>query len=93
VSEDARSSATSLPVPYCGLNSGFEAVRWLDEPSDVRSLAMIPLRNGEQSPAFGLIILASPEATRFAPDLGLEFLQRIGELASAALTRLQPAAL
>ncbi|HET7865124.1 MAG TPA: DUF484 domain-containing protein, partial [Burkholderiaceae bacterium] len=34
---------------------------------------------------------ASPEATRFAPDLGLEFLQRIGELASAALTRLQPA--
>lgn len=91
VSEDARSFATSLPVPYCGLNSGFEAVRWLDDPADVRSLAMIPLRNGEQSPAFGLIILASPEATRFAPDLGLEFLQRIGELASAALTRLQPA--
>ena len=90
VSEDARSFATSLPVPYCGLNSGFEAVRWLDDPSEVRSLAMIPLRNGEQSPAFGLIILASPEATRFAPDLGLEFLQRIGELSSAALTRLQP---
>jgi len=90
VSEDARSFATSLPVPYCGLNSGFEAVRWLDDPSEVRSLAMIPLRHGEQSPAFGLIILASPEATRFAPGLGLEFLQRIGELSSAALTRLHP---
>ena len=91
VSEDARSFATSLPVPYCGQNSGFEAVRWLDDPGDVRSLAMIPLRSGEQSPAFGLIILASPEASRFAPDLGLEFLQRIGELSSAALTRLLPA--
>jgi hypothetical protein len=91
VSEDARSFATSLPVPYCGQNSGFEAVRWLDDPGDVRSLAMIPLRRGEQGPAFGLIILASPEATRFAPDLGLEFLQRIGELSSAALTRLLPA--
>jgi uncharacterized protein YigA (DUF484 family) len=91
VSEDARSFATSLPVPYCGLNSGFEAVRWLDDPGEVRSLAMIPLRNGEQSPAFGLIILASPEVTRFAPGLGLEFLQRIGELSSAALTRLLPA--
>jgi len=90
VSEDARSFATSLPVPYCGQNSGFEAVRWLDDPGDVRSLAMIPLRSGEQSPAFGLIILASPEATRFAPDLGLEFLQRIGELSSAALARLLP---
>jgi uncharacterized protein YigA (DUF484 family) len=91
VSEDTRSFASSLPVPYCGLNSGFEAVQWLDDPAAAVSLAMIPLRGAEQGPAFGLLILASPDATRFAPGMGIDFLQRIGELASAALARLLPA--
>jgi uncharacterized protein YigA (DUF484 family) len=91
VSDDVRSFAASLPVPYCGLNSGFEAVQWLDEPAAVASLAMIPLRGTELGAAFGLLILASPDATRFAPGMGIDFLQHIGELASAGLARLLPA--
>ena len=30
VSEDAKTFASSLTQPYCGVNSGFEAVQWLD---------------------------------------------------------------
>ena len=38
-----------------------------------------------------MLILASPDATRYSADMGTEFLVRIGEVASAALTRLLPA--
>jgi len=41
-------------------------------------------------PLFGLLVLASPEAQRFAADMGTDFLDRIGELTAAALTRLLP---
>jgi uncharacterized protein YigA (DUF484 family) len=42
-------------------------------------------------PAFGLLVLASDQAQRFHASMGTDFLERIGELASAALTRLRPA--
>jgi len=88
VSDDVRSFASSLSLPYCGMNSGFEAARWLEEPEDAASLAMIPLRHGVTSTAFGLLVLASPDATRFSSDMGTEFLVRIGDIASAGLSRL-----
>ena len=91
-SDDVRSFASSLSLPYCGLNSGFEAVRWLDEPAVVMSMAMLPLRVAPQGPAFGLLVLGSPDPTRFSADMGTDFLLRIGELASAGLHRLLPAA-
>jgi uncharacterized protein len=90
VSDDAKSFASSLTMPYCGLNAGFEATRWLDEPAAVLSMAMIPLRQGDV--CFGLLVLGSPDATRYAADMGTEFLMRIGEVASAALSRLRPVA-
>ena len=31
-----KSFATSLTAPYCGVNSGFEAVGWLDDPAAAR---------------------------------------------------------
>ena len=92
VSDDARSFASSLTQPYCGVNSGFEAVGWLDDPSTVMSLAMIPLREGPvggTAPAFGMLVLASPDPQRFASGMGTDFLERISELASAALSRLR----
>ena len=85
VSEDVKSFTESLSQPYCGVNAGFEAVRWLEEPGTVMSVAMVPLR-GRAS--FGLLVLGSPDPTRYAAEMGTEFLVRIGELASAALTRL-----
>lgn len=89
-SADTRSLATSLTLPYCGLNSGFEPAGWLDDAATVLSIALIPLRAGADDPAFGLLVLGSPDATRYGADMGTEFLQRIGEVASAALTRLLP---
>jgi uncharacterized protein len=86
-SADVRSFAASLSVPYCGVNAGFEAVGWLEDPSAVMSMAMIPLRTDEAS--FGLLVFGSPDPTRYAADMGTDFLARIGEVASAALSRLR----
>jgi uncharacterized protein YigA (DUF484 family) len=90
VSDDLRAFASSLTMPYCGLNSGFEAVRWLDEAHTITSLALIPLHHAEG--AYGLLVLGSPDPTRFAADMGTDFLLRIGEIASAGLARLRPVA-
>jgi len=93
VGEDTRMFASSLTQPYCGVNSGFEAVQWLPDPATVMSMAMIPLRDGPvttPAPAFGMLVLASPDPQRFQSGLGTDFLERIAELASAALSRLRP---
>ena len=90
VSADVKSLASSLTLPYCGVNSGFEAAQWLEDPVSALSLAMIPLRHGATVEAFGMLVLASPDPTRYTADMGTEFLQRIGELSSAALSRLLP---
>jgi uncharacterized protein len=89
VSEDAKSFASSLTVPYCGVNAGFEAARWLDDPSTVMSMALVPLRQGDS--CFGLLVLGSPDPTRYSADMGTDFLSRIGDVAAAALSRLRPA--
>ncbi len=91
-SADVRDFATSLAQPYCGTNPGLEAVGWLPEPEQARSLALIALREEPGAPAFGLLVLASPDVHRFRADMGTDFLERIGELASAALQRLRVAA-
>jgi uncharacterized protein YigA (DUF484 family) len=91
VSADLNSFASSLTVPYCGVNTGFEAVQWLEAPAQALSLALVPLRDESHAGAFGLLILASPDPTRYSAEMGTEFLARIGEVASAALTRLLPA--
>lgn len=90
VSEEARLFASSLTVPYCGPNPGLEAARWLAEPAAATSMALIPLRETAAAPAFGLLVLASPDAQRFQASMGTDFLERIGELASSALVRLRP---
>jgi len=126
VSEDTQTFASSLTAPYCGVNSGFEAVNWLPDPAQAMSLALIPLRTmsptlvaprasgaalplssdggaeparggpslraGQSSDAFGMLVLASPDPERFSASMGTDFLERIGELAGAALSRLRPMA-
>jgi uncharacterized protein YigA (DUF484 family) len=92
VSNDAKTFASSLTQPYCGVNSGFEAVNWLDDSAMALSLALLPLREGETGsigPAFGMLVLASPDPQRFQSGMGTDFLERIAELSSAALSRLR----
>ncbi|WP_374668193.1 DUF484 family protein [Ramlibacter sp.] len=93
VSEDAKTLASSLTSPYCGVNSGFEAVNWLEDTAMAMSVALIPLRPGAingAGPAFGMLVLSSPDPQRFQTGLATDFLERIAELASAALSRLRP---
>jgi len=93
-SEDARAFASSLTMPFCGPNLGFEPAGWLaQEPGEpAQSLALLPLRAGaidSATPAFGLLVLGSPDAHRFDATMGTDFLARMAELASAALIRLK----
>ena len=84
--------ASSLTEPFCGLNTGFEAATWLPDGATVTSLALIPLRlsiEGAAAPAFGMLVLGSPDAHRYHSGMGTDFLARIGDLASAALFRLR----
>ena len=89
VSEEARSLAQSLSLPFCGLNTGGDVVKWLDDAHTVASMAMIPLRHGSGDGCFGLLVLGSPDPTRYSADMGTDFLSRIGEVAAAALSRLR----
>lgn len=90
VSDDVKSFTQSLGHPYCGVNSGFEAASWLPSPTQVASLAMIPLSKPDGG-TLGLLVIGSPDATRYSADMGTDFLTRISELASAGLSRLLPA--
>jgi uncharacterized protein YigA (DUF484 family) len=90
VESDTISLANSMRVPFCGPNVGFEAASWLDESdAAVQSLAMVPLRVGADPKTFGLLVLGSADKDRFDVTMGTAFLERIAELASAALARLR----
>jgi len=97
VSEDVKSFATSLTQPYCGVNSGFEAARWLglsESGGIATSLALIPLSlpKANEGKPFGLLVLGSPDPTRYTAEMGTDFLNRVGEIASAGLAGLLAAA-
>jgi len=90
VSGDVQTFASSLTTPYCGVNSGFEAVAWLPEPALALSVALVPLRaDDSHDQVSGLLVLASPDPERFHAGMGTEFLESLGELAGAALSRLR----
>ena len=89
VGDEVRKLADSLQLPFCGLNAGFEPAAWLADASTVMSIALVPLRTSADGGAFGLLVLGSPDPTRYSADMGTEFLVRVGEVASAALSRLK----
>ena len=79
--------AAGLTKPYCGSVTGQEALAWFGEAgSSLRSMAQVPLREAGGL-SFGLLVMASEEPTRFYPELGTLYLERIGEMAAAALLR------
>ena len=86
VSEDAQIFSNGLSTPFCGKNNDFEAASWLEDVPSIQSIAMLPLRVDSAPHAFGLLVLGSPDPARFTSDMATDFLTRIGETASAALT-------
>jgi len=85
VTPDIRAFAAGLDTPVCGAATDQPVAAWLSAP--VASLAIVPLTH--QDACFGLLVLGSPDAERFTPDMGTAFLTMLGTLASAALGRLR----
>ncbi|MDR2164694.1 MAG: DUF484 family protein [Zoogloeaceae bacterium] len=93
-SEALQTFAETLHKPYCGpVDATLQStVSWFgDVAAHIRSQALIALRNG--GGAIGMIALGSEEVERFYPDMGTLYLERLGELASAALARVTHSAL
>lgn len=76
----------SLQQAYCGTTHGFETARWFGEAAArVKSQALIALsRDGR---TIGMLALGAEDAERFYKDMGTLYLDRLGDLASAALGR------
>lgn len=86
VSDALKSAVGSQMHPSCGALRHAEAQEWFGEAAaHLKSFAAIPLR-GEHT--VGLLVLASEDAQRFYPDMGILYLDRLGQLVGAALTRL-----
>jgi uncharacterized protein YigA (DUF484 family) len=86
VSEDARIFSNGLSGPFCGKNNDFEAASWLEDAAAVQSIAMLALRTEGSTDAFGLLVMGSPDLGRFTSEMATDFLAKIGDTASAALT-------
>ena len=63
-SDDAKSLATSLSLPYCGANAGFEAARWLDDAASVASMAMVPLARVTNELVLPVSVVSAPSTAR-----------------------------
>lgn len=86
VSQELQAFAETLAQPYCGSTSGFETSSWFGEASPhVRSQALIAMRNGGGT--IGMIAMGSEDVERFYAGMGTIYLERLGEMASAALAR------
>jgi uncharacterized protein YigA (DUF484 family) len=86
VSADAKIFSSGLTAPFCGPNNDFEAASWLDDAPSIQSIAILPLRIGAGREAFGLLVLGSEDPQRFTSDMATDFLEKIGDTTSAALT-------
>ena len=82
VTEEVKTWVASQIQPYCGVPPSFASEDWFLEPAN--SIALIPLRDVQ---TIGFLALASDSDKRFFTEMGTDFLSKIGELLSAALTR------
>ena len=98
VGDEVKTFAETLRTPYVGMNQNFEAVKWLLEPSAAQSVALLALRatrtedtplTAATQPVIGLLVMASPDAQRYHEGMGTAFIERLGDLASAALSHLR----
>lgn len=81
--ETLKNWAKDLSQPYCGTLPTMDIAGWFSETP--ASLAVIPMRY--QDVTFGLLAIPSEQRSRFYAGMGTLFLNRIGELVSAALAK------
>lgn len=87
VADSVTVFAGGLQRPYCGSVTDQETLAWFGEAAThLRSMTQVSLRAGN-GVCCGLLVMASDDPRRFYPELGTLYLERIGDLASAALLR------
>ena len=85
VSDEVLAFATSLTVPYCTSHPMFDSIQWFEKAQPpLQSFAYIKLAGEKLN---GLMVLASEDAERFYPEMGTLYLQRLGDITSAAIAR------
>ena len=85
ISEEVLAFAQSLTAPYCSHHPMFDSIEWFaEEQPPLQSYAYIKLGGGNLQ---GLMVLASEDVERFYPEMGTLYLQRLGDITSAALAR------
>ena len=98
VIDPIKDFAATLAKPYVGINHNLDAVQWLPDPAAVQSVAFIALRatrpedtsqTAAEQPVIGLLVLASPDPQRYFEGMGTTIIERLGDLASAALSHLR----
>lgn len=82
---DAPAFTDRQKLPVCGPAADKPGVPWLDGATTMQSAALIPLRKRGSDHSFGLLVMGSPDPQRFSSELAMDFLVRIGEIASARL--------
>jgi uncharacterized protein YigA (DUF484 family) len=86
VDDAVKVFASGLQRPYCGTVTRQESLAWFGDAVGLQSMTQLPLRESGGA-CFGLLVMASDDPQRFHAELGTLYLERIGEMASAALLR------
>jgi uncharacterized protein YigA (DUF484 family) len=85
VSDEVQAFTDSLKAPYCAPHPVLDSIQWFPEAQPaLHSFAYVKLGSGNLS---GLMLLASEDVQRFYPEMGTLYLQRLGDIVSAALAR------
>lgn len=88
VSAELEAEVERLTAPSCGTPPPAESANWFGSLAH-GSFATVPLRAG--GAYRGVLILASADPQRFNREMGTLFLNRIGAMVCAALSRFLPA--
>jgi uncharacterized protein YigA (DUF484 family) len=85
VSGEVHAFADSLKAPYCAAHPVLDSISWFPEAQPpLQSFAYVRLEGDNLK---GLMVLASEDAQRFYPEMGTLYLQRLGDITSAAMAR------
>lgn len=91
VSASLRQWADRLEHPYCGPCTLEEIPGWFpDRGARMASMAVMPLRAGNESQAYGLLVIGSHDPQRFQAGMGTTVLEQLADMAGASLSRVLP---
>lgn len=82
VTDEQKTWVSALAKPYCGEAPAIITDDWFIEPA--ASIALVPLLLDTN---IGFLALASNDKNHFFAEMGTDFLTKIGEVISAALSR------